>query len=728
MAKLVQTEARRKLVEEIQENFEECKQWYSTARNHFIDDVKFANADTYNNFQWPNDIRKSRDLDERPSLTINRTRQHNLQIINDAKKNTPGIKYLPSNSEASYESALVFSGIARHIQYQSKAKRVYDYATKCQVEGGVGYFRLITDYAADDTFEQEIYIRPVLDPNSVYLDPHAKELDKSDIRYAIIFDDIPRKRFKKLYPEWGEHAPADAIGESTWVTRDSIRICEYYYLDEEEDRLLHYVNSSGGVGIALASSLPKEVVEKLLEAPGTKSRKVKVPKVRKATIVGHEVARELEWPGKFIPVIPVLGEEVVIEGNYDCKGHTRALIDPQRMYNYWTSAGVEFGALQGKTPWIAPAGAIEGFEVYWNNANKQNYSVLVYNDYDDDGNRTIAPPARAEPPQMATLFLTGMQIAQQEMMLVSGQFQAQMGQPSNERSGKAIQERQRQGDTATYHYIDNLAMAIGALGRQLLDLIPKVYDSKRIVHILGEDQKVAPLEIDPTQRESLRTQRNEAGEIVRRVFNPAVGRYEVDADVGPGYMTQREEANNAFLQILTQAPQLGQFLVDLYFRNSDFPGADVAAERMERVIPPQALGKGPSQQEQALQGQLQKVQGILQKLSTENSMLKVQLAGKTEMRDVDAYEAVTKRLAALKDDLPMDAAGLRQVLHDLAHEAVQTNLHPLLAKLNLELGGQAPPVAGARRAPDGQWYVQDPNRQGSWMRVEQGAPQALANG
>src|SRR5205085_2387663 len=223
-----------------------------------------------------------------------------------------------------------------------------------------------------------------------------------------------------------------------------------------------------------------------------------------------------------------------IDGRMDRKGHTRALKDPARIYNYWTSSAVENVALQGKTPWIAAAQAIEDYEVYWNTANRINHSVLPYNAYDDAGN-ALPQPTRPEPPTMAPAYIQGMQIAVNEMMMVSGQYQPQMGEPSNERSGKALAERQRQGDNATYHFIDNLGVALRHVGRILLNQVPLVYDTRRMMQILALDGTDYEIEVDPTARQAYVQHLNHDQEVIKRIFNPRLGRYDVQADIGPAY-------------------------------------------------------------------------------------------------------------------------------------------------------------------------------------------------
>src|SRR5882724_474825 len=531
------------IVRRAQKRFHRCTDWEANARRLYIEDYKFANADPDNGYQWPNDIRRNRDVDERPSLTINKTRQHNLQIVNDAKQNKPGVIIRPVGNGATYESAQMFESVVRHIEYISNATVAYDTASGFQVAAGIGYLRLITDYIDPKSFSQEIYIRRVMDPLTIYMDPDAKEADKSDMKYCFVFDNIPREEFDERYPEYKGRGTETVLGTGSndWVSKYQIRVAEYFEKVETNDRLYAYTDpDSGQQTILLGTEIPAKVRTSLKADPNVKFRDTVSCKIMWYLIVGEEIVDQKEWPGIYIPVIPVIGEETIIEGKLDRKGHTRALKDPQRMYNYWTSAAVEFVALQGMSPWIAPARAIEGYEEYWNTANKINYSVLPYNDLGDDGEPLLNKPERPAPPTMPQAYIQGMEVAGNEMMFVSGQYQSQMGAPSNERSGKAIQDRKQQGATATYHYIDNLAVAIRGLGRQLIDLIPKIYDTERVLMIVAEDGANLEVMVNPAAAQALQVKRDANNVVVQRIFNPNVGRYDVEADVGPSFGTKRQ--------------------------------------------------------------------------------------------------------------------------------------------------------------------------------------------
>lgn len=662
------SEEHEEIIKEAKTRFEYALSYESETRKLFLQDVKFANADSDNGYQWPQEIKSDRDLDDRPVLTINKTRQHNLQIINDAKQNKPGVTIRPVGNEATYESAEIFEGVIRHIEYISNAQAAYDRATEYQVEGGVGYWRILTDYANDNSFDQEIFIRPIRDMLSVLIDPDTLESDKSDMRWAFVFDDMPNEVFKTKYPQYKNLVGTSAINVNMdqWCTKDHTRVAEYYRVVEKEDELLAFNDSAGKQHIMLKSDVPKELRADVLADETLKTRKVITRKVEWKKLAANKVIEEKDWPGVYIPIVQITGSERIIEGKLDRKGHTRNLKDPQRIYNYWASSAVEVVCLQGKAPYIAPARAIEGYEEYWNNANTVNYSVLPYNDVSEDG-QTIVAPERSAPPVMAPAYIQGLQISAQDMEYVSGQFEATFGQPGNETSGKAIDARQRRGDRATYHFIDNLGLGIRYTGKILIDLIPKIYDTERVIKMMGEDGVETEVLIDPEAKEAYLMEQKTTSEKVKTIFNPNVGKYAVEADVGPGYATKRQEAWNAFTQIVSQNQALTNVIGDLMFENADFPGAKELAKRMRRMVPKQALGEGPSPEEQQLQIALQSQQGMVNGLLQQLGELQLQLTNKSKEVEVKQYDAITDRLKTLLEQQlnPKDIAGM---VHDLMKE------------------------------------------------------------
>jgi hypothetical protein len=673
-----QPSADEKIVKEAQTRFKRAQDWESTARTRYRQDIKFCEGDSDNLYQWDTTIYNGRVGRDAPALTINKTRQHCLQIVNDARQNKAQIRIRPVGDGATYEAAKVFEGVCRHIEYISNAMEAYDAATWHQVAGGWGYWRIVTDYIDSETFDQEIYIKRIHDPLTVYLDCDIQEFDGSDARWGFVFQDVPKEQFDADYPKWKDELAANSFGQTDdWHDKEHVRIAEYYRKTDKTDKILLLAMPSpdGGEPVQtvvresdmppeIRRSIPKEMILKERDAPRAEIEWFKIVGDR---IVERRVGKDA-WPGSYIPIVRIIGEETVIDGQMDRKGHTRALKDPQRMYNYWSSAAVEFGALQTKTPYIAPAAAIEGLETYWSEANRVNRSVLPYNHMTDDG-QPIPAPSRIQPPVSAPVALDAMKTAQMEMMMASGQYQSQFGENENAKSGVAIQTRQRQGDNATYHYIDHLAQGIRFTGRILIDLIPKIYDTPRVIKILAENGDESEVHVQPgmeagvPHQQMVGDQPASAEEVktaqadpdmadkVKTIFDPSVGKYEVEADIGPAFATKRQEAFAAISQMMSQNQELVKIAGDILFRAADFPYADEMAERFKRTIPPNILGEGPppalAQMQQQAQQHVEAMQKVIASLIQENADKDRKLSDRDDSHTLDSYKAETARLAAI---------------------------------------------------------------------------------
>lgn len=678
-----------KIIAEAKRRFKHCENWESETRKRFIEDIKFANGDPDNRWQWPNDIYNDRNTNNRPCLTINKVRVHNLQIKNDQKQNKPSVTIRPTGDGATFRSAEIFEGVVRHIEYISNAQVAYDTASDFQVDGGVGYWRVVTDYRGDDSFDQEIYIRRIKNPLTVYLDPDINELDGSDAKFAFVFDDLPREEFDRVYPEYKNRASLQTLNNSIddgWIEQDKVRVAEYYRRVPKEDELIAYTDpNTGEQRTLLSSDLPPEIAEIIMADKDTRIRQVTGWTVEWYLICGDQIIDRTIWPGIYIPVVRIVGEEMVVEGRLDRKGHTRCLKDAQRMYNYQSSAEVEYGALQSKSPWVGPAAAIEGYETYWGTANTQNHSILPYNHKDDQGGE-LPPPTRQNPPTGSGAFIEGMKIAREELMMASGQYDENMGNQTNAISGTAISQRQRKGDNATYHFVNNLAVGIRYTGKILLDLIPKVYDVERTIRILAENGDEEYVKLDPKLKQAYFEQRRLQGDQIDAIFNPNVGTYEVQADVGPNYATRRQEAFNAISQILMQNESLTTLIGDLLFRSADFPDADEIAERLKNMVPPQALGqKGPTPAEQQMNQVISSQQSLIATMTEELGVQRLKLEDKSSQKLIDVFKAETDRLKALLDKAVVTPKDSAQMLHELMREEHKTVLNPVVEQNKQEL-------------------------------------------
>lgn len=704
MAKGRSDSEKREILKEARERFRRAMSWEATFRTRFRDDIRFSEADAYNMWQWPQDVQNERT--KRVMLTINRARQHNLDILNDARQSRVAVQVRPLRGGASYDSAMILDGVIRHIEYISNAESAYQSALKFAVQGGCGYIRLVTDYVGDDSFDQEIYVRGYYKADDVLmilLDPDIKEFDGSDAKFGFVFSDMDKEEFDRAYPKWKDRAASNEIApDASWgnVGGEKVRIAEYFRAVAEEGKLYTFQDPDTGEQVTKSQKeMDAELLKAVIDTEGFAERLVVNTKIEHFKIIGDNIAEEKVWPGKYVPIIRCIGEETVIDGQMDRKGHTRALLDSQRMLNYNASASVEYGALQTKVPWMGPIKAIEGMEEDWNNANTENKSYLGYNHEDDDG-KPIPKPERPQPPTGAPVFMQGMRDALEQMYLASGQNQADFGQPGNERSGVAIQQRQRQGDNATYHYLDHQASMIRLCGKQLLDLISKVYDTKRMVKYRDDAGKESDVTIDPNAPQPHQVEKGEGkNQPDQVIMNPTMGVYDVQADVGPAYATRRQEAFTAFSQLLGQNKELISVVGDIWMRFADIPGGEEAAERLKRMVPKQAMEDGPSPDLMAAQQQIQQLMELVKATTDKLASKEGEAKNAEEKNAIAGYDAVTKRLGALEKALALDPQGLKVLIMEVIEEAQAQSAggnalehamanDPAGADIHQDLGGQ----------------------------------------
>src|ERR1700732_3151220 len=394
-----------------------------------------------------------------------------------------------------------------------------------------------------------------------------------------------------------------------------------------------------------------------------------------------------------------LGRELVIDKTLDRKGHTRPLIDPQRMLNFNASTDTQFNFSATKSQWKASARAIEGQE-QWKTANVDNFAVMIYNDVDEEapqGQQEIKPPEKIPPPVPSPAYQSGMQNAERQMMMISGQWQAQQGRDNQlgTESGKAINARKMQSDTGLYHFFEHQSDMLRLLGKQLLDLMPKIYDTERVLQVIGEKGEKFWIRIDPHQNDIIQELEHEAEdeEAVKFAFNPLLGEYECISDPGPDYATRRQEAFNALTMVLTQAKELTAVCADLLFKNGDFPGAEELAERIQKEIKatkPYLFGDGPDPSTAALTAQVQKLTALNTELMQKLAVDQIKHKGYAEKRDVDAFNADTNRTKVTLEALikimmtPAQKAlleqeiaqGSRQTIYNLVEQTIQADLQP----------------------------------------------------
>jgi hypothetical protein len=600
-----------------------CTEAESENRAQGLEALQFRWGD-----QWPVQIQNSRTLEARPFLTINKVDTFCRQIENQQRQQRPRIKVDPVNGEADKKIADVIKGMIRHIEVsRGGADLAYDTGFSSAVTCGFGYWRVLTDYVSDSSFDQEIYLAPIDNPFTVYFDPNSTMPDGSDSKACLISTLMRKKDFEAQYPKADTQGFTEkSLGDHTaeWITKEDIRVAEYFYITNKPEKL-HKLSNGMSVW---DSELPEGALEEhQLQIVDT--RKSNRPTVKWCKITCNNVLEERDIPGRYIPVVPMYGNVTVIDGKRKRSGVVKNAMDPQRMVNFHETTATESVALAPKAKWVMAEGQDEGHENEWAQANVSARPILHYKQTDVDG-REAPAPQRQQPelPPSGTLEL--LQQSSQNLREVIGVIDPAQRLAGNV-SGKALQGEQKQSDNSNFHFYDNLTRSIRHTGKIILEWIPHYYDQERVVRIIGDDGRAETATINQQAPDPA----------INAVLNDVtVGEYDIVMDIGPGYNSKRQEAVDMMMPLISQHEDLFKAIGDLVFRNMDFPGAEMIADRLAAAnplaqideksdIPPQIQMK-LKQQDQQIQQLNQQLQAAGMEIKTRQSIKQMEEDGETK--------------------------------------------------------------------------------------------------
>lgn len=602
---------------------QEALDYHRTNREAAKDDLAFAAGE-----QWPELIVEQRRKDNRPCLTFNRTLQFVRQVTGDIRQSPPALMAAPADDGADIQTAKVLSGIIRDIERDSDAQSAYVNAAEGAATCGEGHFRLTTDYEDDDSPNLKLVVKPIRDHLSVVWDPYAQDKNKADARYCFVYDRMPLADFKEEYPKADTTDFQDTSTETPnlkegWWDGENVTVAEYWWIETKKKARAYFDDGK------------KLELDDLDEQAGAAARK-DAKKVREreektvwsCLVSGSEVLTEpVKWNGRRIPVFTVPGQEVAVGDRVIRMGLVRPIKDANRAYNFMRSAAIEAMALAPKAPMTGTPDMIKGHEAIWRKAVKGNVDFLPFN---PDKMMPGARPERVMPPAPAIGLAQESMAAIEDMYGSTGIYPSSLGQKSNETSGRAILARKTEGETGTYLYVDNLGSAIRAMGKELVFLIPKIYDTERVMRILGEegDQGVAKINVPTPDGPKMFVQQTGKPPMVLPPLD--AGRYDVEVKTGPTFATRREEARESLLAFVQAVPQAGAAAADLIAKNMDWPGAEELAERLK----PQPQNAPPPDPKvmadaQAKLAQAEKTQAETQGIALDNASKQIELAAVT---------------------------------------------------------------------------------------------------
>lgn len=568
----------------------------SENRESYIENVRISSSAD----QWDEEVKKRRGKN-RPALTFNLLNLVVKQIIGDYRQNKMAIKVLPSGGPATEDVADILGGIIRNIEADSHADQAYTNALECSSRGNIGYFRVITEYEADDVFNQKLIIAPIQNPLTVHCDPAAKKLTREDAQYYIITEMMPKTEFRRMYPEAEENGwdlvDIDSDDGSDWGDDEQIRVCEYYTKETVTERLVAFDNGSV---IVIDSDDEIEALKQIGINP-VKERQADRTNIKWRKCTGSNILEERDYKTKYIPIIPVLGEEVNLEGKSCLRSAIYYAIDAQHSYNYERSTSVERSALGAKAPWIVTQKQIEAYRDQWDNANNTPQPYLVHM----PDPQMPSGPQRIEPPAPSVADMQNAQTAAQDIQRTTGIFDSQLGAKSNVLSGVGLSEQQSQGATSTFIFLDNLRAGIEFCGRILIDWIPQVYDTERVVRTINTEDDIEMQTLNQKQANPLMG--------ITEVLNDiTVGKYDIVVTAGKAFASRRQEAVDGLLTWAKAFPQQAPMVADKVLQAMDVPGGEVMAERVKRSLPPAVVNDPDSPEGQQAAQQQQQAQAAQQ--------------------------------------------------------------------------------------------------------------------
>jgi len=634
------------ILDEANERFELIVATDKDNRDNYKADLAFVYAPGE---QWPEDVKTKRKAWNELCLEFNQLKQFVSQVVNDQLQNRPGIRVHAAGGDASKEVADIEQGMIRAIEYDSKADDVYKNAFKLAVAGGRGWWRIVSEYEDKDGFDQKLCIKPIQDSNTVYADTDYEQPDGSDRKYVFV---IARYTKTEFLNKWPNHEPLswDNIPPYWQDGKDSVVVADYYRRVCKKRTVV--LMSDGNRGWKDEMPTPPEGVSII------KEREVDDWSVEWYTIAGgQQVLETYEWPGSVIPVVCVAGEDMILDGKRIYQGLTRHARDAQSMLNFGMTQQATQLALSPRAPWVMAEGQNEGYESMWRDANNKNWSALIYKPVTIDGN-IAPPPQRTQPAMISDGWDRWCQTMIGMIKSTIGMYEQSLGQKGNEVSGRAITAREKQGDTATFNYVNNWHMAIDLTGRICIEVLPTFYDTERIVNTIGPDETKKLVTINqaaPNPDNPLEAIRK--NDITR-------GKYAVTVEAGPSFATKRQETSEA-LQTLVQAfPDVMQVAGDLVVKSLDIADAEIISERLKVMLPPQiqqaeqakAEGREPPDPQvmaamQEKDGQLQQAAQTMEKMNEEIQSLRSGAQQKMQAAEIDASVNEKKFMmeAQLKD-------------------------------------------------------------------------------
>lgn len=512
------------------------------------DDIKFSLLGD----QWESTQIASRKVEKRTTRVFNKLSKNVRYVVNSALKNAPTIKIHPITTDK--DVAEYMTGIVSQIEDQSNSKSIRSCAFQDCVAGSIGVWRVVTK-EVDGVVE--LFEERVVDASSVYPDPEAIDPTMADINYLFHLKQITKKDYEKIYPD-SDLAFLESSGKTDWYDKDTVTIAEYWCKNSDGTVSWHIIN---GVEIIDSSDW-----------------------------------KDTKYPGKNIPYIFVIGEDIIVDGQREIKSIVRDCRDYQMTLNYMQSEAIDYIQKHAKSPYLASDASIEPYKQLWDNVNTLNAPYLPY----VDGK---AVPQRVEPPAPPVGFLDSATRLDDDIRQTIGIRDPFQDIPANV-SQKTMRLQMSQDNLGTYVWIDHLNRAIKRSGQIIIDLIPHFYNYPHTQMIIGADGVVKTISIMTPFVDKDGKQK----------MIDLSGRFRVDISTGASYEDQKQENFENLLELFKINPQASQLGTDMLVRNMPFPESEALADRFEKLLPPQVRDNSKIDP-QALKNQLDKAMQTIDQMT-----------------------------------------------------------------------------------------------------------------
>lgn len=578
---------------EIDKKFKSVWEYDEQNRRDASDDLSFR-AGT----QWDDQDARIRKIQNRPTLVLSQIDQYVRNIVGQSRSMSPSIRVFSGDANTDPRMAALFEGAIRDIEQRSNAKAARINAHTDQVTCGIGHYEVC--YRLHPTLpHKEIYVKTIKDPLSIIWDPSSTEIDRSDARFCFRIREVPLMEFEQKFPKArrSNFNASKVHGYSyryydnlRWEHGEYVRLAQYWEKYTKKHEFITTVNGemmevTGMEREEIATYQPRE------------SYKRDIDHLRFQLLSGDDILEEItDYPCRYIPIIPVVGEEVATNDGLYRQGIVRKMREPQKFYNYMMSIGMEQLSQSVKSPFLVTNEMIKYNEADWRNAYTNSKPFLAYQ---PDQFAPGAKPERILPPTQHRDTLQVAQMFMGDMSNAAGLHEDSLGKETNAKSGKAIEARQRGGIIATNVFGDNLGYSIRHEGRILLSMIQNIYTENRRIRVISAEEKEAFVDINKAGLMNNGRDRIIVNDMTR-------GEFEVRAEAGPSFGAVKQESLQALMQLVQLNPQMMPFIIPEIVKMMEVPNQESLQKAVQDYQ--NAVMGVQGQQQVDSQGQTQQIE------------------------------------------------------------------------------------------------------------------------